>query len=103
KLGGTALPLHGADTEIPQRLRHDLADAHARIERGEWVLEDSLELPTQRPQLVFPKMTDVSALEADASGAGLQKSECKAGERGLAATAPHDQTQGFPRPKTQLY
>src|SRR5260370_6131032 len=48
-------------------------------------------------------MTDISALEADVSGAGLQKSERKTGERGIAATALADQPQGFARTKRQCH
>src|SRR5437016_4390191 len=52
---------------------------------------------------MFPKMTDVSALEADASGAGLQESERKSGQRGLAATALADQAQCFARLDRQCH
>ena len=53
-----------ADLVHAQRLGEDLADRHARIERGVGILEDDLHVPAQTAQLVLVEVGDLLALEA---------------------------------------
>ncbi|MDQ1080944.1 hypothetical protein QE401_003470 [Pseudoroseomonas cervicalis] len=78
-------PLRPADAALDdQRRRHDALHAHARIQRGEGVLEHQLHPPPQRPQRAPRQMRDVLALEADGAAAGLGQPQQRAAERRLA-------------------
>ena len=59
----------------PQRLADDAADAVARVERRERILEDHLHPPAQRPQLVLAELGDVLAVEEDPAA----RSACRGG------------------------
>src|SRR5215470_10433832 len=54
-----------------QRLGQDLADSHARVERGVGILEDDLSLAPERAQLVGTEGSKITALEADAAAVRL--------------------------------
>ena len=87
--GGIAEVVH------EQRLLHDLAHGHARIERGERVLEHDLHAPAQRPQPLAVKIVDIAALEADGARGGLDQPRHEARGGGLAAAELADQGQGL--------
>jgi len=48
-----------------QRFGQDLADGHARIERGIGILKDDLRIAAEGAQLVGIKCEQIAALEAD--------------------------------------
>ena len=76
-----------------QRLAQDLADRHARIERGVGVLEDDLRLPAERAQLVGVEREQVAALETDAAGIRLDQAQHQPADGGFAAAGFADQRQ----------
>ena len=66
QLGDALLALGlGADVVDLERLADDVADAHARVERGVRVLEDDLHVAAQRVHLAARRLHDVDALEGD--------------------------------------
>ena len=82
---------------IEDRLGDDLADAHARVQRAERILEDHLHAEPKRSRLaparrigqVDPGKTDRTSVRGDQAGDGAR-------HRGLAAAALADQTQDLP-------
>ncbi len=81
-----------------QRLADDLGDRHARIERGERVLEDHLHLPPQRSQVLAREARHVdlgAALGAEADLAERRRDGAQDAARGggLAAAALAHQRQ----------
>src|SRR2546425_13350630 len=52
-----------------------LADRHARVERSVRILEHDLHAAAQRPQLAGPERQHVPAVDRDATGVGLDRSE----------------------------
>ena len=56
--------------EAAQRLGHDVADLHARIERCQRVLEDQLQVPAHRLQRRARELQQVSSPETHLSGLG---------------------------------
>ena len=68
-----------------QRLCQDAADRHARVERGERVLEDDLHAPALRPQRGGIQRAEVLAFEVHAAGRRLDQPQYQPAERGLAA------------------
>ena len=79
---------------ISQRLGDDVADGHARIERGVRVLKDDLHLFAQAAQLVAAQVHDVAAVEDDLArwSAGSSRRTHAAGGR-LARTGFADQAE----------
>ena len=69
----------------PQRLAHDLANRHARIEASERVLEDDLQIPSQRAQRTFGQLPERLPHPHDATGGGSQQLQRGAHEGRLAA------------------
>ena len=76
-----------------QRLGQDLADRHARIERGIGVLEDDLGVAAERAQPVGVEREQVAALEADTAGIRLDQPQHQPADGGFAATGLADQRQ----------
>ena len=85
--------LRVADAVHAQRLADDVAGGHARIERGERVLEDDLHLPPVGAQLRLAEMRDVGAVDRDAAGGRLDQPQDRAADRGLAAAGFADQRE----------
>ena len=75
------------------RLGDDVAGRHARIERGERVLEDDLHLPAVGPQLGLAQMRDVAAVDPDAAAGRLDQPQDRAADRRLAAAGFADQAE----------
>src|SRR5260370_4038113 len=69
-----------------ERLGDDFADAHPRIERGEWVLKHHLHLAALRAQLFSAKREKIASLEADFPAIGLDQPQ------------EHARQGGFPQP-----
>ncbi len=74
-----------------QRPGQDLADRHARIERGIGVLEDHLHAPAQRPDLRLGRVGDVGAVEQHPSGGRLVQPRDQPRQGGFAAAGFADQ------------
>src|SRR5439155_1425620 len=69
-----------------QRLGDDASHAHARIQRGERILEDDLHPLARRPESRRRQRDEVVALEADAAGRWLDEPQDQSA-RGRFATA----------------
>ncbi len=80
-----------------QRLADDLARRHARIERGERVLEDDLHLPPVGAQLRPAEARDVGTVELDAARGRLDQPQHGATDCRLAAARLADQPQRLAR------
>ena len=74
---------------------HDLGDRHARVERGQRVLEDRLQPAAHRQQPARPGVRDVVAVEADAPARRLDEAQRQPRQGGLAAAALADQPDGL--------
>ena len=74
----------------------DLADAHARVERGVGVLEDDLHLAPQIAHRVGIERGYVGAFEIDAARSGFEQPDHEAPEGRLAAARFTHQPQRFP-------
>jgi hypothetical protein len=53
-------------------LTDDLADAQARVQGAEGILEDDLQLPALPPKILAPHAEQVGAGELDLTGGGLE-------------------------------
>ena len=69
----------------PRRLAHDLADRHARIEASQRVLEDDLQIASQRAQHTLGQIRERLPHPHDATGGGAQQLQRGAHEGRLAA------------------
>ena len=74
-----------ADAVHEQRLAHDLADRHARIERGVGVLEDRLHVAAEAEQFGLRGVRHVRAFEEHAARGRLFQPHDGAAERRLPA------------------
>ena len=79
-----------------ERLADDIAGGHARIERGERVLEDDLHRAPVRPQLGLAEIGDVLAVDPDAAAGRLDQAQDAARHRRFAAAGFADQPERFP-------
>ncbi len=78
-----------------QRLGDDRFNAHARIERGERVLEDDLHVTAKAAKLCAGCRKDVLAVEGDGAGGGFDEAENHPAQSGLAAAGFADQAKRF--------
>src|SRR5262249_38870696 len=76
-----------------ERLADDLADGHARVERGERVLEDDLHLPAIWPERGAGEARDVAALDHDAPLGRLDQAQDGAADGRLAAAGFADEAE----------
>ena len=76
---------------------NDFTDPHARIERGERVLEHHLHVPPCRPQTLRLHADQFGIGDANAARRRLDQLEQGLADRGLAATGFADQGQRAPR------
>ena len=76
-----------------QRLGQDLADGHARVERGIGVLEDDLRVAAEGAQFVGVQRQQVAAFEADVACIRLDQPQYQPADGGFAATGFADQRQ----------
>src|SRR6266567_1002930 len=80
------------DAEVAQRFADDVADGHARIQRGVWILEDHLDLLPGAAQLLAVDAGEIDVLEVDMSRGCCQElndhpSECRLAAAGFADQA----------------
>ena len=83
----------GQDAVHADRLGDDLADRHARIERGIGVLEDHLHLLAHGDHLLAVERREVHALEADLARGRVVEAQHQAAEGGFSAAGLADQPQ----------
>src|SRR5438132_1585464 len=76
-----------------QRLADDPADAVARVERRERILEDHLHPAAKRAQRALGEVRDVLAVEDDPAAGRLVEAQDRAADRRLAAAGLPDQTE----------
>ncbi len=77
------------------RLADDVADRHARVERGVRVLEDHLDVAADRLQGAAREAGDVLALVADLPAGGALQVDEHPGHRRLAAAGLADDAEGL--------
>ena len=70
----------------PWRLAHDVAHAHARVQRGIRVLKDHLNLQGRLARVVGGHLVQGLAAELDVPVAGLQDPRHHPSQSGLAAS-----------------
>ena len=87
-----ALPIH-IGSEHGQRLGDRLADGHARIEAGQRILEDDLQILPQRLHLLARGIRDVAAQQGHRIRRWIEQLQHAARQRGLAAAAFADDAQ----------
>ena len=88
----------GQDGMHADRLGDDLADGHARIERGVRVLEDDLHLLAHGDHRLAVEPGDVHVLEADLASGGVVETQHQAAERGFSTTRLAHEAQRLARP-----
>ncbi len=76
-------------------LAKDIADGHARIERGKGILEDELHVAPHGAQIAAAEIEHVLPVKADLAGARFDEAQDAAGRGGLAAAGFADQSQRF--------
>jgi hypothetical protein len=76
-----------------ERLADDVARGHARIERGERVLEHDLHRAAHRAHVGLAQRRDIGAVELDAAGGRLDQPQHGARHRRLAAAGFSDEAQ----------
>ena len=84
-----------ADRPDVERLGHDLAHLAARVERGDRVLEDHLQLDPRRPQLVLGEAGELLPLEVDRPARGGRQLHDGAAGGGLAAARLAHEAEGL--------
>ena len=80
----------------PQRLRHDLADRHPRVEGGVRILEDNLQMLPHRPELLPALAGELGVPIANRPRSRGQQLKDGARCGRLAAARLPDQAQGLP-------
>ncbi len=78
-----------------ERLGDREADGEARIEGGERILEDHLDIAPQRPHFGGWQLRDVAALELDAAAGDVDEAQKGAARRRLAAARFADECKRF--------
>ena len=85
-----------------QRLRHDLAHRHARVERCVRILEDDLQLAPHFAHAATAEVGDVLAVEKDLAVRRRQQLDHGAAERRLAAAGLADEAERLTRAQRQV-
>ena len=91
------------DVMRPQRLFQDRPDGHARVERGEGVLEDDLHPGAQAAQGLRVQRKHVLAVKEDLPRRRLGQAQKAAAQGGLAAAGLPDQAQRLPGVQGQVH
>jgi hypothetical protein len=79
-----------------QRLAHDFAHAHPRVQRSKGILKNHLHLPPLLPQFFAAERQQILPVEFDFAGIRLDKPQKHSRKSSLAATAFPDHSKGFP-------
>ena len=78
-----------------QRLGDDGGRSHARVERGDWILENHLNAATQRAEPQTASAQPILAPKFDGARVRLDKAQEHARQRGLAASGFADDAERF--------
>ena len=78
-----------------QGFRDDLFDGEARVERGEGILKNDLQVAAQAAHFGAAGGEQVASIEPDAAGGGLDQAEDEASERAFARAGFADQAKRF--------
>ncbi len=78
-----------------QRLGDGLADGDARVERGERILEDDLEIPADLAHVSCAELGELNPFERDRARGRTRQLQDRASRRRLAATRLAHQAQGL--------
>ena len=84
------------DPVQPQRLADDRTARHARVQRRVRILEDHVQLASQRPHLPSREMRDVDAAQQDLAGGRLGEPHDAVGDGRFAAAGLADQPEQLP-------
>ena len=82
-----------ADAEAQHAFGEDFGNAHARIERGEWILEHDLHRRARGAQFGARQRSEVLAGEHHAAAGRRDQAQQRLACRGLAATGFTDQRE----------
>jgi hypothetical protein len=92
-----------AEAVDPHRLADDPADAVARVERGEGVLEDDLHAAAEGAELAFTAVCDVLAVEDDPARSRFVKPQDRAPHSRLTAARLTHQTERLAAPDLERH
>ena len=79
-----------------EALGDDVADGHARVQRGVGILEDDLHLAAQGLEFGGAQVEDILPVEEDRACRGRDQAQDGAGDGGLAAAGLAHQAEGLP-------
>src|SRR6185437_6879902 len=91
--GSGIAPVHPVQAH---RGYHDLADALARVQRGDRVLKDELDLATEGQQAPAAEMSDIAAVEPERATGRFEQPHEASRQRALAAARFANDTQRLP-------
>ena len=78
-----------------ERLRNDVLDAEAGIERAKGILKNDLHVAAEAAHFGASSGEQVVPFEMDAAGSGLDEAEDEASESAFAGTGLADQAESF--------
>ena len=78
-----------------QRLGHQVAHGHPRVERAVGVLKDDLQVPAKFPERASVRCAYVAAVKHDASGRGRYEPKHAASDGRLAASRLTDEAESL--------
>ena len=87
-----------ADPVHDERLRDDVADGHARVERRVRVLEDDLQLAPHLAHLLAAERRQLAPVEADRAAGRLEQPQDAVAGRGLARAGLADEAERLALP-----
>src|SRR5882724_10528863 len=85
-----------------QRFADDVADAHARVERGIGILKDDLDIAAKRAKFFAAERADVLAVKVDLARTRFDQADHATAGGRLAATGFADQPQRFAGPDVKI-
>ena len=85
----------GSSSVNEERLRNDVFDSEARVERAEGILKNYLHVAAEAPHFGASGGEQVVPFEMDAAGSGLDEAEDEASESAFAGTGLADQAESF--------
>ncbi len=92
-----------ADAVDPKPLADRGPDGRARIERGEWILEDDLHPAPERLERRSPQRADLLAIKGDRPAGGIEEAQQEPADRRLAAARLADEAQRLAAPNREAH
>ena len=86
-----------------QRLRHNISNGPAGVQRSVRVLKNDLHLPAQQAEFLRFHLLDILSVKNDRSGCGFDQIQDQPTQRGLAATGFANQGQSFTLVNIQIH